>query len=444
MRSFHHMGKLLLLLGVLWLPAPPLSAAESTPPLVRAAIQPQDGIWVGQRVVFQLDVLAKDGWAQVPRLPDLQASGAIVVRMETQGVRLSETIDGEAYTGQRYELLLFPQRGGEITVPETPVEIEISRWGSNAKTQRVTGTAPRLAFSARMPPGAEPLRGLVSTNRLSADQKWDPDADTLSVGAAVERRITLDADNVSAMAFPALTFEGTGAVDVYPKPPEVADRYDRGQLTARRTEAVTYVFKRAGRIELPAVSVTWWDLGKETLQETVLPARIFEVAPAASAAGAKHATADGAGEAPGPQTWVYGLAALLLLLTVSLVAFQRPLRRHWQTWRERRQNSEKAFYRRFVTAGRRGKPTDTLNALMRWLDRIQDDGQAARLDRFLEVFSDAAGKKAAEALVQAAQDDTGGPWQGRPLLASMTRARRRWRARGRRDPNRQRLPQLNP
>ena len=433
---------LLLLNVVLALPGKALLAAETPSVVVRSAVQPESEIWVGQRVVYQLDTLVKDGWAKIQRMPDVQVSGAIVVRMESQGVRLNETIDGDTYTGQRYELLLFPQRGGEISLPATPLAIEISQWGGSTQKQTVQKTAPALTFTARTPPGAEEIHGLISTERLSADQTWQPDdTNDLSVGDTLERRITFSADNVSAMAFTPLAFAGTQAFDVYPKPPEVEDRYDRGDLTARRVETVTYVFKRAGRVELPSVTITWWDLSRRALRETVLPSRPLNVTPSAAAqATSSTPTTD---VTPTLCMWIYGVATTLLL-TVMAVLFRKPLKQRWHNWCDQRQHAEKAFFGRFVNTARKGNPANTLNALMRWLDRIHDGQQAACLDRFLQSFSDDQGKNAADALIRAADSRAPVPWQGRSLVESMTQARRRWLARRRLSEKESLLPLLNP
>ena len=78
--------------------------------LIRTDLKPKDNIVVGQRVILQIDVLAPDGWAQVKSIRDFSVQGAQVVRYETQGTRLNETIEGRAFSGQRYELSLFPQQ----------------------------------------------------------------------------------------------------------------------------------------------------------------------------------------------------------------------------------------------------------------------------------------------------------------------------------------------
>ncbi len=94
--------------------------------LIRTEVRPKENIVVGQQVILQVDVLAPDGWAQIKGVRDFSVEGTQVVRYETQGTRLNETIQGQAFTGQRYELSLFPRRDGIVTVPSIPVEVEVS------------------------------------------------------------------------------------------------------------------------------------------------------------------------------------------------------------------------------------------------------------------------------------------------------------------------------
>ena len=79
--------------------------------------------WIGQRVMLYIEVLGKNGWAQVPNLKNFEVPGTYIMRTETQGVRLQETIDGDSYTGQRYELSIYPQTAGQINIPSLDLNI---------------------------------------------------------------------------------------------------------------------------------------------------------------------------------------------------------------------------------------------------------------------------------------------------------------------------------
>ena len=138
-------------------------SAESPAILLRANIRSEGDLWVGQRLLLHVDVLGRDGWAQIPSLPPFEVPGAYVVRAESQGTRLSESVAGESYTGQRYQLSLYAQRAGAITVPPVPVVVEVKSWGAHSETTRKHMTTPEVTVEVRIPPGAEGVEGLVST-----------------------------------------------------------------------------------------------------------------------------------------------------------------------------------------------------------------------------------------------------------------------------------------
>ena len=167
---------------------------------------------------------------------------------------------------------LFPQQGGTITVPPADVELEVSRWGDQTGKSSQNVQFPAVAFDAKIPPGAEKLRGIISTKEFNARQQWVPDSPEFKVGEAVKRTIELNAKDISAMAFTPLVFSKIDGLGVYPDEPLVEDSYGRGSLKGKRVETVTYVFERAGSFELPEVVFWWWDLGRKELRKIVLPA----------------------------------------------------------------------------------------------------------------------------------------------------------------------------
>lgn len=435
-----HTGKIVFFLAVLCLTPMRITADEAAPFILRASVLPDTGIWVGQRVIYQVDVLGRNGWAKIQHMPDVQASGVIIVPFDSQGTRLTETIGGESYTGQRYELSLFPQRSGSISVPSVTVDIEISQWGSQPQNQALQGAIPPVKFIAEMPPGSENVRGLISTEQLTADQQWEPDISRVAVGDAIQRSIHLKAQNVSAMAFIPVSFSDSDTIDVYPQAPTIEDRYDRGTLTGRRTEIVSYVFKNAGSVELPAVAITWWDLQNKKLRETVLPSRTIEIS---ASGGPQNDPMEERIVFSQKQWFSIGMVVIVLIAFAGL--FHENFRRRWNAWRRERNASEKACFRRFVKAAQSSRPTDTLNALMHWLARINTSDKAARLDQFLSTYSGPPTAKEAQRLYRAIDLQIKADWHGRKLIKGVTAARRSWLAQQRRKTTaHQRLPRLNP
>ncbi len=394
--------------------------------LIRTGVKPEDNIVVGRRVMLHVDVLAPDGWAQIIRLRDFSVEGAQVVRYESQGTRLNETIQGRAFSGQRYELSLFPQRDGTVTVPSIPVEVEVSRWGSKSGKQFKRVQTPEVSFEVQVPPGAEGVAGLISTPGLKATQRWEPEQQKFMVGEAVKRTIALSGRDVSGMAFTPLLFESTEMVSAYPAEPRVDDRFDRGNLTGERVERVTYVFTKKGTIELPEIDIPWWDIDQKKLKRAVLPALQLEIIPSPTTA-IGQTDGETARERICFLPYRLGIALILLTALLSMIAFHRRRIHSWWTKRQQaRRDREDFLFRRFTQKARTNDPKAALNSLMSWLDRIHTGPGAARLDEFLQCYGDKSSLAEADRLGQALYKEHIG-WTGRPLVEAVRTARHRWK-----------------
>jgi len=389
--------------------------------ILRTAVTPEEA-WVGQKVVLHVDVLAKDGWAQLRKVIDAEVDGAYLLRLESQGTRLSETIDGDSYTGQRYEFMLFAQREGKIIVPPVPVDVEIKNWGTDSGTRSERMSLPSVEIVTRTPPGAAGIRGLISTSNLTASQNWQPEPESPLVGDAIKRRITLRAEDVSGMAFAPTLHDEIENLGIYPGEPTVEDKFARGDLTGTRVESVTYVFERAGEFELPGVELSWWNIDTEELHHIVLPGLTLQVS-GGPAMGSQQ------GNRPSWSTLVP-----LFVAIVALLVFAGRVLTRWPAWRQARNETEAAYFRRIRRSARSGDHDAVLRDTMRWLDRINDNSEVARLDLFLQKYGDSQALKPV-------------PVESEPgtmaFLGSLAVARKRWQQAQRGGDAGYLLPELN-
>ncbi len=387
--------------------------------VLRTEVTPEDA-WIGQRVRLRVNVLTPDGWARITDMAELEISGTYVLRAESQGTRLSETIDRAAYTGRRYTLSLYCRRPGRVEVPAVPVTVAVKQWGVNASETPHELTTPATAFTCKVPPGAEGIRGLISTTRLEADQSWSSEPDTTSQGDAITRKVTLRADDVSAMAFPPMQHPELEGIGVYPGEPSTTDRTQRGSLSSERVETVTYVFEQPGEVELPEVALSWWDIDDEALRRIELPGLTFEVVgepapePVADAAAAP---------ADRPRDRALAVASLVFLIALGLW-FGAKLGRRCRQWWHARLESEPAYFKKVTAALRGGDPVVISGAIVRWLDRLDPGSRPARLDLFLRDHGDDETRAAAVSLTRGlAQRETFN--DARALGRGLKKARKR-------------------
>lgn len=348
-----------------------LSAAvvvAEPPARVRASIATKGDIWVGQRVTLVVELLTPGFFASTAAFDLPQVSGVILIPPEDRPVVGSETVDGTTFTTQRHELAVFAQRAGQVEIPGFVVRFESSpALGKPTVAQRVT--TPAVAFTAKLPPGAAGLSTVITTPELTVKEAWEPEPGkgTAKLGAAFTRTITVEARDVPGMVLPAFRFDPPDGLGVYPKPPVVEDRTERGELFGRRVETVTYVCEKAGAFSLPALVWAWWDPSERQLKRVELPATTFDVtAPQQPPASAVQPAHD-----PGP-TWAWVVGALAGFLAVGVAAwrFGPTAWAGWKRHREAAAASESAYFTTFERACRTGDAHATQRALLAWLDRF--------------------------------------------------------------------------
>jgi len=256
-----HVFKLLLMIFIALNPAVWSNGQDSL--ILRSSIVTHDKIWQGQRVIINIDVLGSEGWAQIKKTDHIEIPGAYIIKTETQGARLSETINGTGYTGQRYEFSIFPQQSGTLIIPAVPVEIQISTWGSAASKKTIKKLTEPLEITVNKPPPANDITNLISSEHLTIKQSWDKNPANLKVGDAFKRTVTITALNTPGMLLPPIKWDKNEILDIYPHTPEVKNSIADDMITGSRVESITYVCQQSGSTTLAAIKIPWWNPQKE-------------------------------------------------------------------------------------------------------------------------------------------------------------------------------------
>jgi hypothetical protein len=253
-----------LVLLVLLIAAP---AVAQQPVVVRTSVKPDKGAVIGQRISLDVDVLFAGDMPRPPRVVVPELAGAQILRFETQATTMNDRIDGVSYVGQRFEFALYARRGGTLTVPAPQVTL-LDRPGNPTGT----ATGQPVTIEITVPRGVDASAPLIATTRATIEEQWSPASKTFKAGDALVRTVTREADDVPAMAMPNLAFGAPEGARVYVDPPRSEDRQDRGAVTGRRIDRVTYVFEAGGRFALAGVVQPWWDLEAHQLREQRLAA----------------------------------------------------------------------------------------------------------------------------------------------------------------------------
>lgn len=422
-------------LALMWC-AMVMAAGAAEAVVVRSSIRPDGQRWVGQRLVLAIDVLGKDQWASVPRVPVVEVAGCTVMRSDSQGVRLSEPIEGVSYSGQRYEFSVFPHRAGELVV--APFELTV-KMGSEVEKLMT----PECRFSVELPDGVQDASRLITAPNCSLTGSWSPQGAEFKVGDAVTRTVVMSADNVSGMAFAPVRFVAPEGVAAYPNEPDVRDRSDRGSLKGQRIESAVYVFQRAGEYELPAVTFEWWN--PETSELTTLELPSLNVTVSGSAAAGDGSASGGVtNEGDGlPFSWWWSV--VVVCIVGGGIWWQRSGHRQWIENRERHKVSEPYLFKQLQAELKSGAAPDVVwHALDVWLQTSRASDGSGRSFDSLRATGDDASITILDQLSAACYGD-GGEWNAhRQLGDQLEQVRALWLNELRTNTKHAPLPPLNP
>jgi hypothetical protein len=343
------------LLTLLLLPVGAIAQAPTDTPVVRTAIDPADGIVIGQPVRLRVQVLFPGEMLRPPLVKVGEAPGAQILRFETQALTIRDRIGGQDFVGQLFEFVVFPRRPGEIAIPAPDVTL-LNRAGDPVGSAK--GEAVRI--TATVPPGIDPSGPVLVVDRVNTSETWSPEpGTTFREGGAITRTIRREAAGVPALAMAEFRFEAPDGIRVYADPPVVEDRVDRGEVDGRRTDKVTYVFERAGSFVLPELKQPWWSLsGKQARTET-LPGVTVSVEAVARGQASGHMSRRVA-------ITLSVAAALLLALVLLGSRLAAYLRSHSEAY-----EASEAFARKaLLKAASTDDPQETYRAMGEWRDRL--------------------------------------------------------------------------
>jgi len=446
---------LAVLLALAW---PATGGAEEGRLVVRARVEPDSGVVVGQRVDFYVEVLTDTWFAGGVDIPDFDLEGAIALRPERFGANLNERIEGTSFSGRRFRWAVYPQRPGPFVVPPLEVTVPVARPGTIGGDPRTMRTEAQR-FDASVPAGASGVGSFVTTSRFQVTQRLDRSREGLRVGDSLTRSVSMTAEDAPGMLLPPLPSKEIDGLGVYLDPPRVSEEIYRGAITGTRVESVTYLMEREGEFQLPSVDLYWWDLDAGRLRKETLPAIELAVAhnPELDTAQLDLLMTDDEppGGSPEARVTVQDVAvATIAIAVLSFAAFaiRRGAPRIASAWRERRRRrdeSETAWFARFRRAARSGDATAAMRQLFFWLDRADPGPNAATLRRFLCQADDGELTEQVATLesrlfTREGDAEAETAWSGQLLTRRVATARRRLRRSRTTQARRTRLPPLNP
>jgi len=145
--------------------------------------------------------------------------------------------------------------------------------------ENVTGQilSPPVTFQVRLPAALKNTEHWVAAPSYKVALRFDRELEGLTPGDAFQREVVLEATDVLAMMLPEFQPQDVPGLAVYPEPPELINRSNRGQSQAARSLKISYVVETEGQYLLPGEDFIWWDTKSARAQVLSLPPVSFTV-----------------------------------------------------------------------------------------------------------------------------------------------------------------------
>lgn len=341
-----------------------LFASAADKAMVEAAAPEKKSVWVGERVVIGVQLLVQGQFSGAIYFDIPDVEGIFILPPSGRPVMGSRNDGGETYVSQNHEFTVFPQRPGTIRIP--PIT---ARFGSkesfNAEVVEHSLKTPEIQFEAKSPPGAVAGEVIVSTINLSIQETWNPKPDKAKVGDSFTRTITFKAAAVPGMVLPALKFEESPGLAVYPKEAQVRDQTERGDFTGQRVESVTYVCESPGKVVIPELKIRWWNPEAEEWKEKEFASVELDVAENPVLAEEESKAATGSAS----MAWLWGIGVVVAVLLGLWFSGPRLLI-ILGDWKAKREAGEPRQFKRLLKACRAEDYKAAYDELSAWLDRF--------------------------------------------------------------------------
>lgn len=300
----------------------------------------KDSVYVQEQVLFTIRLYYTISGIRNPVFTEIEPDSA-VVQLLGQPHQYEQLIDGVRYGIYEKNYAIFPQRSGEIAIPDIVFRGELTDGSSsllfrNPNTQPITAFAEGYNITVHERPAAFPADSTwLPATQVTVSEQWDRDITQLEPGDSVRRTISVTALGLDGAALPPLESAEIERMNVYPDPPRIDRMIYDGHVMGSRVETSTLVATEEGSVVIPEITLPWWDVDNDSLQTAVIPASFIRVNPVggipaqpdASASDAPadlFASADELLSAPQTPTWILNLMALAIAMILGFM---------WWIWR---------------------------------------------------------------------------------------------------------------
>ena len=243
----------------------------------------KDSVYVQEQLLFTVRLFYTINGIRNPQFTELEMPDTVIqlIGSPNQYEKLS---DGVRYGVYEKRYVIFPQRSGSLEMPDILFRGEVTDGSSNfvfrnLNTRRVTAFIEGIDIEIKERPlVTRDSRFWLPVANLSLQEQWSSDLDNIRVGDTLIRTITMVADGLDGAVLPPFSAAEIDGANLYPDPPTIERTFVDGSIVGTRVESTSIVAIDSGIIDIPQISIPWWNIDTDQLEATVVPATRLVIA----------------------------------------------------------------------------------------------------------------------------------------------------------------------
>lgn len=302
-------------------------AQGTAQPLVRVDLEDSETV-PGQPLSLRVTVLVPTWMTKPVVFPSLEAPDLMVRLPERSTTPVSESIEGETWSGVSRNYRMSPMVPGTFNIPPNDL---IITWSDpeNGDARRETVQIDGFTLTGVLPDGAEGLDPFIAAEKITLSQDLEGETAPLKPGDSILRTVTVTIKGTPPMFLPSmLQQDPIEGVAQYPDEPVLSEKSERGEVSGTRVESITYLAQSGGEGAAEAIVFDWFNLKTGQIETVSLEGFDLTVdAPVARS-----------GDTASPRKLVIALAVCVGSI-LALVFAGRPLWARWVRHKKIRRDS---------------------------------------------------------------------------------------------------------
>lgn len=243
----------------------------------------KDAVYVQEQLLFTVRLYYTINGIRNPQFTELEMPNSVIQLIGSPN-QYEKLIDGVRYGVYEKRYVIFPQRSGPLEIPDILFRGEVTDGSSNfvfrnLNTRRVTAFIDGITIDVKERPVAAQGDAMwLPVTNLTLEERWTPSLEDVQVGDSLTRTITMVANGLDGAVLPPFGAATIRGANVYPDPPTIQRTFVDGNIVGTRTETYSIVPTQSGFIDIPQISIPWWNVNTDESEMSVIPATRIAIA----------------------------------------------------------------------------------------------------------------------------------------------------------------------